>query len=466
MTPADTAKPDPAQPLTAKPAGPCTAVILAAGEGTRMRSARPKVLHAVAGLSMVGHVATAARRAGADRIAVVVGPGREDVAAEVRRLDPSAQVFVQTERRGTAHALLAARDLLVGADGPILVLFGDTPLLQPGTLASMRDAVTAGAAVAVLGFEARDPAGYGRLLMQDGQLAAIREHKDATDEERRVTLCNAGVMALDGQHALAIVEAIGNANAQAEFYLTDAVVVAREQGLKAVALTAPEDEVMGVNDRVQLAAAEAVAQRRLRERVMREGATLVAPDTVFLTHDTRLGRDVLVEPHVVFGPGVIVEDGAVIHAFSHLEGALVGPGASVGPYGRLRPGADLRKGARVGNFVEIKNAVLGEGAKVNHLTYVGDASVGARANLGAGTITCNYDGFSKYRTVIGDDAFVGSNSALVAPVTIGDGAYVGSGSVVTKDVPADSLAIARGRQIVIDSWAKSFRDRQIKKKDS
>jgi bifunctional UDP-N-acetylglucosamine pyrophosphorylase/glucosamine-1-phosphate N-acetyltransferase len=461
MTPAETTTSD-----TSKSAGPCTAVILAAGEGTRMRSARPKVLHAVAGLSMVGHVAAAAHQAGADRIAVVVGPGREDVASEVRRLDPFAQVCVQTERRGTAHALLAAREMLVGADGPILVLFGDTPLLQPDTLAAMRDAVSAGAAVAALGFEARDPAGYGRLLLQDGQLVAIREHKDASEAERRVTLCNAGVMALDGRQALSVVEAIGNANAQAEFYLTDAVAVARARGLKTVALTAPEDEVMGVNDRVQLAAAEAVAQRRLRERVMREGATLVAPETVFLTHDTRLGRDVLVEPHVVFGPGVVVEDGAVIHAFSHLEGAMVGPGASVGPYGRLRPGADLRKGARVGNFVEIKNAVLGEGAKVNHLTYVGDASVGARANLGAGTITCNYDGFSKFRTVIGDDAFVGSNSALVAPVTIGDGAYVGSGSVVTRDVPADSLAIARGRQSVIDGWAKSFRDRQIKKKDS
>lgn len=440
------------------------AVILAAGEGTRMKSALPKVLHSIASRSLVAHVIDAVGRAGADRVVVVVGPGRDDVAAEARRVRPDVVIAVQEERRGTGHAVLAARATIAEGFDDVVVVFGDTPLVEPGTLRAMRSGVEDGAAVVALGFEAVDPTGYGRFILDGDRLLAIREHKDASPDERKVRLCNAGLMALDGRHALEVLEAIGNDNAAREYYLTDAVEVAAARGLRASALTAPESEVMGINDRVQLAQAEAILQARLRERAMRSGVTLVAPETVFLSYDTRLAADVVVEPHVVFGPGVEVDSPAVIHAFSHLEGARVAAGASVGPFARLRPGAVLGPQAKVGNFVEIKNADLGVGAKVSHLTYVGDASVGAGANLGAGTITCNYDGYGKYRTVIGENAFIGSNSALVAPVTIGAGAFVGSGSVVTEDVPADALALGRGRQVNREGWAVSFRAAKAKAK--
>ena len=440
-----------------QPGRTCLAIVLAAGEGTRMKSARPKVLHEMAGRSLLGHALAAVAAAGADAVAAVIGPDRPDVAAEVKKQAPHAAIFVQTERKGTAHAVLAARESLAQGHDDVLVAFADTPLVQPATFATLRAALHDGAAVAALGFEARDPAGYGRFVVQDGELQAIVEHKDADAATRAITLCNAGLMALDGKRALAILDAIGNSNAQNEYYLTDAVAVAHAQGLHAVARTAPETEVQGVNDRAQLAAVEADFQRRKRAEVMAAGATLVAPETVFFSHDTQIGRDVLIEPNVVFGPGVRVADGAVIHAFSHLEGASVGPGASIGPYARLRPGADLAKGARVGNFVEIKAAAIGEGVKVNHLTYIGDAEIGAGANIGAGTITCNYDGFFKSKTIIGEGAFIGSNSALVAPVRIGAGAYIGSGSVITRDVQPDALAVARGRQIEREGWASSFR---------
>lgn len=440
-----------------QPGRTCLAIVLAAGEGTRMKSARPKVLHEMAGRSLLGHALAAVAAAGADAVAVVIGPDRPDVAAEVKKQAPHAAIFVQTERKGTAHAVLAARESLAQGHDDVLVAFADTPLVQPATFATLRAALHDGAAVAALGFEAKDPAGYGRFVVQDGELQAIVEHKDADAATRAITLCNAGLMALDGKRALAILDAIGNSNAQNEYYLTDAVAVAHAQGLHAVARTAPETEVQGVNDRAQLAAVEADFQRRKRAEVMAAGATLVAPETVFFGHDTQIGRDVLIEPNVVFGPGVRVADGAVIHAFSHLEGASVGPGASIGPYARLRPGADLAKGARVGNFVEIKAAAIGEGVKVNHLTYIGDAEIGAGANIGAGTITCNYDGFFKSKTIIGEGAFIGSNSALVAPVRIGAGAYIGSGSVITRDVQPDALAVARGRQIEREGWASSFR---------
>lgn len=440
-----------------QPARTCLAIILAAGEGTRMKSARPKVLHEVAGRSLLGHALAAVSAAGADSLVVIIGPDRPDVAAEVSRLAPHARIAVQAERKGTAHAVLAARASLAEGHDDVLVAFADTPLVRSETFAGLRDALHRGADVVALGFEARDPTGYGRFVTRDGQLEAIVEHKDADATTREIRLCNAGLMALDGKHALAILEAIGNANAQNEYYLTDAVAVARRQGLATVALIAPEAEVQGVNDRAQLAGAEADFQKRRRLAAMAAGATLVAPETVFFSHDTRIGRDVLVEPNVVFGPGVSIADGAVIHAFSHLEGASVGPGATIGPYARLRPGADLGEGAKVGNFVEIKAATIGAGVKVNHLTYIGDAEIGAGANIGAGTITCNYDGFFKSKTVIGEGAFVGSNSALVAPVTIGAGAYVGSGSVITRDVPPDALAVARGRQIERQGWAAAFR---------
>jgi len=429
-----------------------------------MRSDIPKVLHRAAGRSMLAHVLATVAEAGATSVAVVVGPGRDDVAAEAVATLAVARVVVQAERRGTAHAVLAARSALEEGWDDVLVAFADTPLVTAQSYRAMRERTAAGAAVAVLGFEAGDPSGYGRLIMQDGRLVAIREHKDATEAERAVTLCNAGLMAVDGEKALEILSAIGCENAQGEFYLTDAVAVARGGGLDVAVVVAPEDEVLGVNDRVQLAGAEAALQRRLREAAMRDGATLTAPETVHFSWDTKLGRDVVVEPNVVFGPGVSVEDGATIHAFSHLEGARVAAGASVGPFARLRPGARLGPKARVGNFVEIKNADLEAGAKVNHLTYIGDARVGEGANIGAGTITCNYDGYGKHRTDIGKGAFVGSNSSLVAPVTIGEGAYVGSGSVVTKDVPADALAVARGRQSVIEGWAAAFRERMKDRK--
>ncbi len=436
----------------------CLAIVLAAGEGKRMRSTLPKVLHRIAGRSMLAHVLDSVTRAGADSIAVVVGPGRDDVAAEARGNAPEARVFVQSERLGTAHAVLAARQAIAEGFDDILVLFADTPLARPETFSHLRERLRAGAGVVALGFEPADPTGYGRLLTDGaGALLAIREHKDAGPDELKVGICNAGLMALDGARALGWLEQIGDDNAQKEFYLPDAVAIARAGGAACALVMAPAEEVLGVNDRAQLAVAEAEIQRRLRLAAMLNGATLVAPETVFFSFDTVLGADVVVEPHVVFGPGVTVGDGCVIHSFSHLEGATLAKSVAIGPYARLRPGAKLAEKARIGNFVEIKQADIGEGAKVNHLTYVGDASIGPRANIGAGVITCNYDGFLKYRTKIGADAFIGSNSALVAPVEVGDRAFVGSGSVVTDNVEADALAVARGRQAVIPGWATAFR---------
>lgn len=424
-----------------------------------MKSALPKVLHRIAGRSMLAHVLAAVAQAGASRVAVVVGPDRDDVAGEVWAVLPDARVFVQGERFGTAHAVLAAREVLAEGADDVIVAYADTPLVEPETFTKLRAPLGAGAAVSVLGFEARDPSGYGRLLTSGDRLVAIREEKDASVHERAVTFSNAGLMALRGDLALPILERIGNSNAKGEYYLTDAVEVANAMGERAVAVPAPEEEVQGVNDRAQLAAAERVMQDRLRRVAMREGATLIAPETVFFSFDTRLGRDVVVEPNVCFGPGVTVEDEVVIHAFSHLEGARLARGVTIGPFARLRPGASLGPKVRIGNFVEIKNADLDAGVKVNHLSYVGDSSVGAEANIGAGTITCNYDGTRKHRTVIGKGAFVGTNSSLVAPVTIGDNAYVASGSVVTDDVPKDSLAVARGRQVVKEGWAAAFREK-------
>jgi bifunctional UDP-N-acetylglucosamine pyrophosphorylase/glucosamine-1-phosphate N-acetyltransferase len=435
----------------------CLAVVLAAGEGTRMKSDKPKVLHQVANRSMLGHVLAVLTDAGATQAAVVVGPDREDVEQEARRILPDVRIFVQRERLGTGHAVLSAREALAEKPDDVIVAYADTPLVKAETFAKLRAPLAEGAAVVVMGFEARDPTGYGRLLTSGDQLLAIREHRDATEAERAVTLCNGGLMAIRGDLALTLLDKVGNANAKGEYYLTDIVEIARELGHRAAIAVVPEEEVHGVNDRAQLAAAERMIQERLREAAMMAGVTLVAPETVFLSHDTRLGQDVIVEPHVVFGPGVTVEAGAVIHSFSHLEGARVASGAGVGPFARLRPGATVGPKAKVGNFVEIKNTDLGAGAKVSHLTYLGDASVGAEVNIGAGTITCNYDGYNKHRTEIGEGAFIGSNSSLVAPVTIGKGAFVGSSSVITENVPADALALGRGRQVVKEGWAAEFR---------
>jgi bifunctional UDP-N-acetylglucosamine pyrophosphorylase/glucosamine-1-phosphate N-acetyltransferase len=440
----------------------CLAIVLAAGEGTRMRSSTPKVLHGIGGRTLIAHVLTAAVQAGGAGIAVVVGPGREDVAAEARKLAPQAQIFEQSERLGTAHAVLSARPAIAQkSDGKvaddILVMFADTPLVRPQTLSQLRTALADGAAVAVLGFTPKDPSGYGRLVMNGNELVAIREEKDANAAERAIGFCNGGLMALSGQHALAILDKIGNANAKREYYLTDAVAISREMGLKAVAIDTAEDDVRGINTKAQLAETEAVLQGRLRAQAMENGVTLVAPETVFLSSDTKLGKDVIIEPNVVFGPGVTVEDGAVIRAFSHLEGAHVGRGARVGPFARLRPGAKLGADVHIGNFVEVKQASIEAGAKANHLAYIGDARVGEGANIGAGTITCNYDGVDKHHTDIGKGAFIGTNSSLVAPVKIGDGAYIGSGSVVTKDVPADALVVERSEQVIKEGWAARFR---------
>jgi bifunctional UDP-N-acetylglucosamine pyrophosphorylase/glucosamine-1-phosphate N-acetyltransferase len=435
----------------------CLAIVLAAGEGTRMRSARPKVLHHVAGQSLLAHVLTAVGAAGTTATAVVVGPGQDEVAAEARRVLPGAVTFVQRERRGTAHAVLAAKAAIAKQPDDILVVYGDTPLIRPDTLTRLRAPLAKGAAVAVLAFRPADPTGYGRLITSGDELVAIREEADASPRERKIDLCNGGIMALAGKKALAILERIGDDNRKHEFYLTDAVEIARGMKLRAVAVEAEEDDVRGINTKAQLAEAEATAQQRLRKAALDAGVTLVAPETVFLSADTKFGKDVVVEPYVVFGEKVKVEDGAVIRSFSHLAGAHVGKGASVGPFARLRPGTKLGDGARIGNFVEVKEAVIETGAKANHLSYIGDALVGAGANIGAGTITCNYDGRAKHRTEIGKDAFIGSNSALVAPVKIGDGAYVGSGSVITKNVPAAALAVGRGRQVVKEGWAARLR---------
>ncbi len=440
-------------------------VILAAGKGTRMKSALPKVLHKVAGRSMLGHVLALAGTVADATIAVVIGPGMDEVRAEVARMAPAARVFVQENQSGTADAVLAARPALQAHTGDVIVLYADTPLIEAATLSALGDALDAGSGVAVLGFEARDPTGYGRLItVGESTLLAIREHKDSSPEERKITLCNSGVLAFRLPDLLSVLNRIGNANSKGEYYLTDAVEIARADGVRAAVVRCPEDEVLGVNSRSQLAVAERIWQDRARQRVMEEGATLTAPETVFLSYDTVIGRDVIIEPHVVFGPGVTVADGAEIKAFCHVEGAGIGPGARIGPYARLRPGASLGPGVHIGNFVEVKNVAVGPGAKANHLAYLGDGSVGAGANIGAGTIFCNYDGFNKHKTEIGEGAFIGSNSSLVAPVKIGDGAYVGSGSVITKDVAPGALALERSTQEERPQWAAKFREMMSRRK--
>ncbi|MEH2534398.1 bifunctional UDP-N-acetylglucosamine pyrophosphorylase/glucosamine-1-phosphate N-acetyltransferase [Bradyrhizobium sp. AZCC 1588] len=439
-------------------------VVLAAGEGTRMRSSLPKVLHQVAGQSLLAHVLDAAPHGAGASLAVVIGPDHKAVTEEVKRVRADAATFVQAERLGTAHAVLAAREAIARGADDLLVAFGDTPLISPETFARLRAPLENGAALAVLGFRAADPTGYGRLLLQGDRLMAIREHADATDEERKVTLCNAGVMAFEGARALEILDRIGNANSKGEYYLVDAVAIVREMGLEAVVIETSEDEVRGINNKAQLAEAEAVLQARLRQAALEAGVTLIAPETVYLAADTKFGSDVTIEPFVVIGPGVTIADGAVIHSFSHIVQASIGKKASIGPYARLRPGTSLGDGVRIGNFVETKAATLEAGVKVNHLSYIGDAHIGANSNLGAGTITCNYDGFFKHKTLIGEGAFVGTNSSLVAPVKIGKGAYIGSGSVITKDVPDDAMAVERSPQSNREGGAARYREMKMRAK--
>jgi bifunctional UDP-N-acetylglucosamine pyrophosphorylase/glucosamine-1-phosphate N-acetyltransferase len=444
------------------------AIILAAGEGTRFNSALPKVLHEIAGRPMIRHVIEALRPLDAAETVVVLGPGMEAVARAVA----PAKAAVQSPPRGTGDAVRAAKPALgsrlkKGDIADVVVLFGDAPMLRPeaieALLAERRRAPAA--AVVAAGMRPADPGPYGRFVLDpDGGLARIVEARDATPAEREIGLCNGGIMAIDSRHLFDLVDRIGNDNAKREFYLTDIVGIARAQGLICRVAELPAEEVGGVNTRAELAAAEAVLQRRLRRRAMEDGATLIAPETVFLSADTKLGRDVIVEPNVVFGPGVSVADNVRIRSFCHLEGATIAAGAIVGPFARLRPGAVLEAEVHVGNFVEVKETRLGAGAKANHLSYLGDSEVGAGTNIGAGTITCNYDGFNKHRTIIGRDAFIGSNTALVAPVTVGDGAYVATGSVVTQDVPKDALTIARARQVDKPGRAAELRERLRGKK--
>lgn len=439
----------------------CLAVILAAGDSTRMKSSMSKVLHPVAGLPMIAHVMRAVAAADASDVALVLGRDAEAVAAAAKMPHLATESYLQTERRGTGHAVLAARAAIARGYDDILIAYGDVPLITAETLKTAREALAAGNDIVVIGFETGSPTGYGRLLVEDGQLVAIREERDASEEERKVTRCNSGLMAINGNRALEWLDRIGNANAKGEYYLTDIVEIARAAGARVVAVDAPETEVMGCNNRAELAMIERVWQERRRHELMLSGVTLIAPETVFLSYDTDIGQDALVEPNVVFGPGVTVEGGAIIHAFSHLEGASVASGATVGPFARLRPGANLAADSKVGNFCEVKKAEIGKGAKVNHLTYIGDAFVGAGSNIGAGTITCNYDGVNKHVTRIGEGAFIGSNSSLVAPVTIGNNALVASGSVITEDVPADALALGRARQEMKPGRAKVIRERNL-----
>ncbi|MCL6708848.1 bifunctional UDP-N-acetylglucosamine diphosphorylase/glucosamine-1-phosphate N-acetyltransferase GlmU [Pseudomonas sp. R2.Fl] len=439
----------------------CLAVILAAGESTRMKSSMSKVLHPVASRPMIAHVAAAVASAGIRDVALVVGRDAEKVAAAATVDGVSVTPFLQAERLGTGHAVLAARAAIERGYDDILVTYGDVPLITEKPFLAAREALAAGNDVVVIGFHTAKPTGYGRLLVKDGELVAIREEKDATEAERAVTWCNSGLMVIDGRKALDYLTKIGNSNAKGEYYLTDIVEIARASGGRVVAVDAPESELTGCNNRAELALVERLWQERRRHELMIDGVTMIAPETVFLSYDTVIGRDALIEPNIVFGPGAVIESGAVIHAFSHIEGARVASGATVGPFARLRPGANLAEDAKVGNFCEVKKAEIGKGAKVNHLTYIGDAEIGAGSNIGAGTITCNYDGVNKAVTRIGEGAFIGSNSSLVAPVSVGNGAYVASGSVITEDVPDDALAFGRARQEVKPGRAVAVRERAL-----
>ncbi|MEQ1618022.1 MAG: bifunctional UDP-N-acetylglucosamine diphosphorylase/glucosamine-1-phosphate N-acetyltransferase GlmU [Terricaulis sp.] len=443
------------------------AIVLAAGQGTRMKSDLPKVLHPVGGRAMLDWAIAAARSVGAERVVVVAGTHAPAVGAHVeKKLGPSS-IAIQDPPLGTAHAVRAAEVALAGFDGDVVILYGDAPFIPPERLEAMFTLRAAKGGLVALGFEARDPTGYGRFVVAaDGALERIVEQKDASEGERAVTLCNSGVLCADARVLFQLLSLVKNENAKGEYYLTDLVGLGRSAGFATHVLLGAESDAMGVNSRAELAAAEAAFQQRARLGAMEAGVTLIDPASVFFSCDTEIANDIVIEPNVFFGPGVKIAKGARIRAFCHIEGAEIGEGAHIGPFARLRPGTKLGAGVKIGNFVEIKNANFGPKAQASHLTYVGDSDIGARANLGCGTITCNYDGFDKYRTTIGEDAFIGSDTALVAPVKVGDRAYTGSGSVITKDVPDDALAVARGRQQVIEGWAKSFREKKRKAKET
>ncbi|MFN3911233.1 bifunctional UDP-N-acetylglucosamine diphosphorylase/glucosamine-1-phosphate N-acetyltransferase GlmU [Hyphomonas sp.] len=441
------------------------AVILAAGKGTRMKSALPKVMHAVGGRPMMDWSIALARETGCARIVAVVHPSQYGLIAHLAAAHPDVAIAFQDPPQGTGHAVRCAEAALEGFEGELAVLYGDSPLVPAPVIADLFAGVAGGAALGVLGFEAADPGLYGRLITNAaGDLDAIVEAREASPDQLKVRICNSGVMAGRAKDMFRLLQKITNSNAKGEYYLTDLVGLVRAEGGRCALVTASEDDLIGCDSKADLAEAEAIFQARRRAALMEAGVTLVAPETVFVSFDTEIAADVVVEPNVVFGPGVTVAAGARIKAFSHLEGAVVGEGCEIGPFARLRPGTVLAAGVRIGNFVETKNTAMGEGAKANHLAYLGDGMIGAGANIGAGTIFCNYDGFLKHQTNVGAGAFVGSNSALVAPVSIGDGAYVGAGSVITKDVPGDALAVARAQQMTREGWAKSFRTKKAAEK--
>ena len=443
---------------------PLAVVILAAGQGTRMKSALPKVLHRIAGRPMLGHVLTVARALGAKRMVVVTAPGADQVAALAKEW--GAETAFQDRQLGTGHAVLAARSALGEFPGNVLVLFGDAPLLTAATLGKLVNRLQAGADIATLGFLAANPTGYGRMITDGDALVRIVEEKDASADERKIPRVFAGMLAGKAATVFELLSKVGNQNAQGEFYLTDLIAIARGRGLKCAVVEGPESEMLGVNSRAQLAEAETAFQTRRRRELMEQGVTFLAPDTVFLSADTVIESDATIAQYVVFGPGVTVRKGAEIRAFCHIENAEIGANAIVGPFARLRGGAKLDDGVDIGNFVELKNAHLETGVKAHHLTYIGDAHVGARANIGAGTITCNYDGVTKHRTEIGSGAFIGSNTALVAPVKIGEGAIVAAGSVITEEVPDNALALGRARQVTKPGRADTIRTRNKSKKKS
>ena len=454
-------------PLLAPMSGtrPFAVIVLAAGQGTRMRSDTHKVLHPIAGRPLLLHLLDRVDALGADRRVIVVGKGREQVEAAIAGRD--AELAIQAEQKGTGHAVQQAEAALAPYPGPVLILFGDTPFVETATLRRMLDRLDGegGPGVVVLASRQADPAKYGRIVLGEGdRIARMVEYRDATEEERAIDLCNSGMMAVRASDLFRWLAKVGNDNAAGEFYLPDIVNVAAAEGREAVVIEGDPYEAAGVNSRAELAHLELEWQRRRREQALEDGATLIDPESVWFAYDTRLGRDVTVEPHVVFGPAVEIGDGATIHAFSHIDGATIGAAARIGPFARIRPGTVLAERTKVGNFVELKKSKVAAGAKINHLSYVGDADIGANANIGAGTITCNYDGYGKYRTVIGEGAFIGSNSALVAPVTIGDRAIVGAGSVITEDVEADALAVERSEQRGLAGWAKRFRERMAARK--
>ncbi|EJF87385.1 bifunctional UDP-N-acetylglucosamine diphosphorylase/glucosamine-1-phosphate N-acetyltransferase GlmU [Bartonella rattimassiliensis] len=439
----------------------CLSIVLAAGEGTRMKSSLPKVLHKIAGLPLICHVLKQIELVGSSQLAVVVGFGAEEVVHVVQSFVKDVMIFEQKERLGTAHAVLSARLALQKGVDDVLIIFGDTPLIQKESLYQMRAQLADGADVVFAGFHTQNPTGYGRLLEKNGQLIAIIEEKDASDEEKKISFCNGGILAMHGKYALSLLEKVDNNNMKKEYYLTDIASLATHEGLDVRVVEIPFEDIVGINNCFELSVADTLWQKRKAHDLMLSGVTLFKPETIYFSYDTEIEPGVVIEPNVYFGLGVKIQSGAVIHAFSYLEGAVVGMDAQIGPYARLRPRTELADSVKIGNFCEVKQAKVGKASKINHLSYIGDAEIGAHTNIGAGTITCNYDGFNKYKTMIGDNAFVGSNTALVSPLVIGTGSYVASGSVITENIPMNSMAFGRARQVIKEGYATKFRARLL-----